>query len=479
MGNVSIWEKLRLGLLWGTDLTQWDMDKYALYFAMYNVSGCDLLDTYGDYFFALTFILLGFSPFCGWFTDYTAEYQHITLIVSVAIQTGTYILIMANFMTDYNSLMAVWIIRQVAIFQSQTSVWKVVKLRLEVLQSDAEKLNEISVIINRIGNFGDIMSDSYEIIFLGIASLSPLNSKSFGHEQARSTIFSAVMICNILCLALSLSFTKSQLTKPVTEKDLELKDLKKKSEKVDRQEPKKPILVTLREWTLFVWIRLKYLYYNKIAWHTLMHYNILYIFYTIVSYPLTLSISDELSINTPENNSVCGGLIANLLTQGFVLNVTYLITTLMYTAFIVQCPPLRFYRWVVHIMAIILGVSVGILWMSMSQWPSFIMVSLAQVIPYYMYSYDFYCFTSSVDEIYYGFIFGIYGFLYQLLYIVPASILYIPFSNQALLVASLIMLVLVIGYSIYIAYAFEEELQAKPPEARSLTLNVSTEKDLE
>jgi len=210
-----------------------------------------------------------------------------------------------------------------------------------------------------------------------------------------------------------------------------------------------------------------------------MHYNILYIFYTIVSYPLTLSISDELSINAPENNSVCGGLIANLLTQGFVLNVTYLITTLMYTAFIVQCPPLRFYRWVVHIMAIILGVSVGILWMSMSQWPSFIMVSLAQVIPYYMYSYDFYCFTSSVDEIYYGFIFGIYGFLYQLLYIVPASILYIPFSNQALLVASLIMLVLVIGYSIYIAYAFEEELQAKPPEARSLTLNVSTEKDLE
>jgi hypothetical protein len=60
---------------------------------------------------------------------------------------------MSDYITDKHILMAVWVIRQLAIFQSQSSVWKVVKLRLEVLQSDAELLTEISVIINRIGLF--------------------------------------------------------------------------------------------------------------------------------------------------------------------------------------------------------------------------------------------------------------------------------------------------------------------------------------
>jgi len=246
----------------------------------------------------------------------------------------------------------------------------------------------------------------------------------------------------------------------------------------DKVAEPKSLLELLKEGFNYVWIRLKYLYFNRVAFHTLMHYNIILVFYTIVSYPLTLSISDELSINTPEHDAVCDGLIANLLTQGFVLNVTYIITTFMYTAFLVKCPPLRFYRWVFHIMAVVLGVSVGILWMPMSQWPTFIMVSLAQVIPYYLFSFDFYVFTSSIDEIYYGFIYGIYGFLYQVLYIVPASILYIPISNDALIIASLVILVIVMGYSVFIATTLEEELQAKPPEAKSLTLNPSTEKEI-
>jgi len=403
--------------------------------------------------------------------------------VCVVIQTVTYIFQMSDYIHNYNNLMAVWIIRQIAIYQSQTSIWKIVKLRLECLDigNDAENLAEINVTVSRIGNFGDISSDSYEIFFLGVASLTPLAHPSFGNEQMKLTIYLAVLICNVITLVLSCTFTKSQLTPAWKKKEVEMETPGKAeiTAVVARVESRTPSILDPKEWTIYLARRLGYLWRNRVAFHTLMHYLILLVFYTIVSFPLTLSVSNSLSINTPTSDFVCDGLISYLLTQGFVLNCTYLVTTLMYTAFLVRCPPLIFYRYVFFGLAIVLGVSVGILWMPMSQWPTFIFVSLAQCIPYYLYSFDFYVFTSSIDEIYYGFIYGVYGFMYQLLYIVPSSILYAPYTNNELIISSLVLLVICMVYAVIIAVYFKEELKSKPPEAFSHPSPVSDRKDIE
>jgi hypothetical protein len=133
-------------------------------------------------------------------------------------------------------------------------------------------------------------------------------------------------------------------------------------------------------------------------------------YYYLVEYPLTL---DESSANAGSDQTLanfCGGTLSNLVSQGAYLNLTFLVFTILYGIFLVRCPPMAYYTKVFPILCVVLGAVTGSLFFRGLPSPLiFTIVSVAQVMPYYLSNYDFYMFTTAIDEKYYGWLSGLYG----------------------------------------------------------------------
>eukprot|EP01027_Heterolobosea_sp_BB2_P015111 GEZU01021652.1.p1 GENE.GEZU01021652.1~~GEZU01021652.1.p1 ORF type:complete len:555 (+),score=113.84 GEZU01021652.1:327-1991(+) len=223
--------------------------------------------------------------------------------------------------------------------------------------------------------------------------------------------------------------------------------------------------------------RLRYLFNNKIAMHSMAISLGTFLFYNLVAYPLTLEESTMYTTHhaaassadahqhhhqqyhagpelTTTRDSFCGGLLTNLLLQALFLNVTYMFGTLLYKVLLVHCKPYQFFSRLFPILVLVLSFILGLLLSSSAPSPSsssasalmtFLLVSIAQVAPYHLTSYTWYVFTSAVDEQYYGFAQALYGIGTQVIFLAPGLFMVIPQLSTTFLLWCCIALLFGIG----------------------------------
>jgi len=166
--------------------------------------------------------------------------------------------------------------------------------------------------------------------------------------------------------------------------------------------------------------------------------------------------------NDDESDYQCDGLIKYLLTQGAFLNITFLVTTLIYTVFLVKMPPSTYYRYIFAGWATALAAVVGILWgvaPTMAPNLAFFVVSVAQVMPYYMFEYDFFVYTSTVSEKYYGFLYNILSVAYSFVTVVIGFILQYSVSDNTLFSMCIVILFILIVHSLYFGFRHKQTLK--------------------
>jgi len=177
-----------------------------------------------------------------------------------------------------------------------------------------------------------------------------------------------------------------------------------------------------------------------------------------VEYPLTLR--ESKLIAHQGSNLFCDGLLFDLMNQGFFLNVTFFVASSLYGIFLVPCPPILFFRYVYPGLGTILFGVTLVMWFTLPPIPTFIIVSVAQVLPYYLSMYDFYVITSSTEDKYYGFVNSLYGWGIQIIGLIPAAFLFLnSLSNGAMIIICLTILMTTIIYGIVFSISHKLDLQ--------------------
>ena len=138
--------------------------------------------------------------------------------------------------------------------------------------------------------------------------------------------------------------------------------------------------------------------------------------------------------------------------MGAFTNGSYLVGSIIYRIFIVKSKPVNFYRWWYPAALLILFGANTALWFNVPTVVILIMMSISQIIPYYVSYYDYYLFTEKCDEESYGFTVGVYGAtntvvtaLVQLFYLLDIKFVTILIINVVLLTISFV-------YSYYLAH---------------------------
>ncbi len=110
--KVSFWGIARIALLQGCSVAQQDMDKYALYFILVDMVGCDhFYDAYVSFFFINTFVGMGMTFFTGWLTDYTERRQDVTLAITAVVELVAFLLMWIPRPWNYTFVLIMWQIR--------------------------------------------------------------------------------------------------------------------------------------------------------------------------------------------------------------------------------------------------------------------------------------------------------------------------------------------------------------------------------
>eukprot|EP01116_Phalansterium_solitarium_P006418 TRINITY_DN18715_c0_g1_i1.p1 TRINITY_DN18715_c0_g1~~TRINITY_DN18715_c0_g1_i1.p1 ORF type:complete len:525 (+),score=191.93 TRINITY_DN18715_c0_g1_i1:190-1764(+) len=507
-------DKFRLGLMWGMSLTQQDLDKYSLYFLLAGTSyGCNFLDAYSWFFFVSAICILFFQPLCGWLTDYTSANQHRTMVASSVLQLVTFIaeLIICRAWIPLPVLLAepgvgdekrgsqvyilivCWMVRWFAITQSQTSCWKLIKLRLERVflehGKDTKALAEMNEVVSRIGNIGDISSDLYEMVLLGSTILLPrVASHWYTDEVMRFSVLGATLLANVLVVAFAMTFTKDQIALPKqialpakqrdspqpTGDDLEVVPLRSDDKAataslaqshmssgeltplLPSRTPRSVRLIVLD----YIRVRARYFWRSKLVMHPLNMCLVVTIFYNLVEYPLTLNESVIMSTSN-SSDEVCSGVLRSLMNQGGVLNITFMAGSFGYLLFLVRLRPYVYFLWIYPLLSVLVCACMAVLWLpSLPDLATYVIVSVAQVLPYYMSMYLFFVFTASADPEFYGFVYSTYGLGAQLISFIPAIVLLIPqVTNNVIIIVCLVLVVLNLLYSVYFSLTYRKGLQ--------------------
>jgi len=470
----------KFGFLYGFNLSQQDFDKYILYFLITQVTNSCGFDSY----FALWLLINSIitfpgSLFSGWITDYTEKIQNRTFQISILLQTLLQLamILLALFPIQYSLLLIsiAYQIRQVAVLQSATSMWKLVKIQLEIdfmLSHETQRdLLEENKIVSRCGNYGDLISDFCEVVALG--ALYFLSSYGYFDFFLIFIIISSIGLSfNIAALILSFTCHKIPDNFNITNKRLPQKHISDDEVLADPSpkeedlilpdnvlKPKRSFLGKCRTIYNDIIIRFAYLYHGTIVLHALLHALLGLFVYNFVEYPVALG---EAKDNTDHINktpsSFCGGYLINLLMQGAILNISFFIGSILYALTLVKCPPKTYYKWVLPLLVIITACVIGVLLLDFhSHLLLSILIAIGQIIPYYQNTYDQYVFTTYVREEYYGFIYSLYNFTTQIIYNITAVLLSREIRLPVIIVICIVLLGLSVFYGFFIYRKFKND----------------------
>jgi len=136
-------------------------------------AGCTFLDVYGEWYFYSTLVAIPWNFISGWMTDFFHKRARQLMLTFSAMQLVMWILMCATVALcraevlprDWMWFMSIfWQVRQVAISQSLMSVWKLLKIRMDIVAAEyiakdpsyQRESGLENIDINSIGNNGDL-----------------------------------------------------------------------------------------------------------------------------------------------------------------------------------------------------------------------------------------------------------------------------------------------------------------------------------
>jgi len=212
---------------------------------------------------------------------------------------------------------------------------------------------------------------------------------------------------------------------------------------------------------IYLSVRFKYLYNSPIVLHSTAHALLILVVYSFVQYPIALGEADigGDDISHRELANFCGGYLENVFLQGSLLSVSFLIGSILYFLTLVKCPPTIYYLIVLPILLGITATVVGALLFHLpSQYLVSVLVSIGQIVPYYMNAYDYYIFTTYVKAEYYGFQSTVYNFLNQVINNITAILLSNSISLSLIIITCVSLLGLSLVYGIFIYTKFKQKV---------------------
>ena len=554
---IGFLERLRFGLIWGLNLAQQDFEKYLLYFLLTKVAepACDYYSIYSEWIIIAAIISYPINILSGWLTDYTGKFQHRVQQIALGLQTLALFGLIISALSGHSQWgQFFYQIRQAAMVQSMTSVWKLLKIRIDVENARAwvrdpdsmaggRALDVENVVVSGVGNFGDISSEGVEMVTLGCLYLL---SFYFDADVLNTVAYIITLILNIIPLALSFTIKTKDLRMPAipglvkkamegntygtsddttnrkgadvphphpddadspapitgsssssssssdaapileasgsssvpsaiigeatpskkskydSAKYEEKGILKSESDDEDYDvindgsggsgssgngRRKKSVKENLYDGWMWVWVRVKYTFVTMPVINTMVHSVCVLIMYYMMTYPITLLINTEETESSYSESATladyCHGTLTSLLRQGVILMVCYLVLSFMYMALLVRCPPRIYYKWILGILEIATGAAlIGIL-LFRNVLPAValnLLVSFAQILPYYINAYTYYVMNTAIRQDYYGFILALYAFGSNAVIIVADYALYLKINTYVLVVICIILM---------------------------------------
>lgn len=518
-------EIVSFALLWGFSLTQQSLDKWISFFFLATAIGCDFMDTYGYWYFLSTILAFPWNFVSGFMTDYLESRQVLVMrsfsFVQLALAALVYMFALMAGGVMSSSTGILWMslsfqLRQAAITQSLSSVWKLVKIRLDAVQEkrlvewtkkrNAAKLaakfgsslkaplgiteeppsafvrvtQEENEIVSCIGNSGDLFSNVMSVIVLGGAYIA-IKQKILSFDTLTMCLAVALLCFNggVLLLAFVLRRSDFQCKKwqqALSSPPLATAPALQQVRCVDDTTPLlSPAAASPgaqarssrwhRGWQSvqkFAVDRWEYMKGAPVVMHLLVHSLLTLLVYTTVEYPIMLRESDndvdDSDVQTTSN--YCAGHFKDLMLQGTILCIVFLIGTLLYRSFMLKLRPRTFFGWFLLAAVLVNMLCLGLLLVNVTGILLFALISLAQVLPYYLNSFDYYCFTTGMVDEYYGFITSIYGFFCLVIYAAAGYVLAIDLSIEIVLFACFVLLFLTAAYGFCIRRYFKTDTWA-------------------
>ena len=558
---IGFFERLRFGLIWGLNLAQQDFEKYLLYFLLTKVAepACDYYSIYSEWIIVAAIISYPINILSGWLTDYTGKFQHRVQQIALGLQTLALFGLIISALAGHSQWgQFFYQVRQAAMVQSMTSVWKLLKIRIDVenarswvrdpdSMAGGRALDVENVVVSGVGNFGDIASESIEMCTLGCLYLM---SFYFDANVLNTVAYIITLVLNIIPLILSFTIKTKDLRMPaipglvkkamegntygtsedttnrkgsdvphpseVDDDDDDDDDGKITGSSSDTPPPAEPVLESsgsssvpsaiigeggssskrkskydsskyeekgilksesddegddvsddvsgtdggmkrrrgkksfkenLYDGWMWVWVRVKYTFVTMPVINTMVHSVCVLIMYYMMTYPITLLINTEEKESSYSESATledyCHGTLSSLLRQGVILMVCYLVLSFMYMALLVRCPPRIYYKWILGILEVATGAAlIGIL-LFRNVLPAValnLLVSFAQILPYYINAYTYYVMNTAIRQDYYGFILALYAFGSNAVIIVADYALYLKINTYVLVVICIILM---------------------------------------
>lgn len=436
-----------LGLTWGIHMTQQDLNNYLLYCLLLTSSpetvDCESFLKYYTVFSMInTGLTLLFAPISGWLTDLFEPRSGLFFSVVSLLQIVMLIVqLILSYLPEFEKYGYIWLCiawqtRQLLSLQGSNSLWLIIKqqtVHIADLNDGFHQKDKLKK-INKIGNTGDLCSDTIEAsVLVSLVLLSYY--LDIGTKFAGLFIGTAILILNVILVLLSLLYVKRTKFELTYENNnmIEAEKINIFRHMIDSA---------------------KKFYHEKIGFHAFWHCIILNIFIIFAQYPISLlevtNLVDLAEYKVADN--MCGGVLTNLLALGAMTNCSYLIGSIWYFLFIVRCPPKYFYSiWYPIGSLILLGCTMT-LWFTNIKYLVLALIAVSQIVPYYLTYYDYYLFTERTVQDYYGFVLGIYTLSTGLTTLLVQAIFLINFPFWGLLVSCLILLTISLIYSYYLAW---------------------------
>ena len=169
----------------------------------------------------------------------------------------------------------------------------------------------------------------------------------------------------------------------------------------------------------------------------------LVIFISLIQYPLAY----ETLIIT---NDTCWGKLTNILVLGSITNATFLIGSIIYKLVLVDLVPAKFYTWIVPFTLIFLLILILLVYSNFNIILSMILISILQVVPYYLTYYDYYLFTEKTDLKIYGLVLGIYGTIDTIIIVFIQYLFLSGIKNFTIYISSILVIIISMCHTFYI-----------------------------
>jgi hypothetical protein len=394
-----------------------------------------------------------FYPISGWITDATADSSSKVFLMTNIMQLILVVIqIIPHFISletkGWIPLYICWQLYQLVSIQNSNSLWKIIK---QFTDNHPDGL----VMVNKIGNIGDLTSDLSETVILTLLIVLVMFVKSsiISYKFIIIYLFVIITVLNVVLCLISMFMLKMGVIRYAPLAQVNSMSVYTDSDSQDKSD--NVIVTESRIKRCFSWVKDSFtgFWRNKVAFHAFWHCILLTMFTNIVQYPLSLK---EVGIVPPSNDKTienyCGGVIINLLFLGALTNACYLVGSISYRLFIVKTRPVVFYKYWYPICSVVLLGITTCLWFDFNQILTYIFISVSLIVPYYLTYYDYYLFTDRSAKQWYGFVLGLYGLVNTVttLGIQGLYLLNMPF--YVLLIINGALLTLSIVYSFYLAY---------------------------